>query len=267
MNYLVRHLLVGWLYVVQAVKMRLEYRADFFVECLAALLQQATGLIVLQVLFQNVPALQEWKREEVFFIYGFMLLPRALFDAFAMSFYMFSDKYIVQGEMDRLLMRPLSSLFQMMLEGISFDFIADLTLGIAVLAYASSALGMEWTLSAGLLLALMALGSWAVLTGVFLTMTALSFWSQDRVGLMPPVYNLLSFSQYPLNIFHKTVIFVLTFLIPFGFVAYYPSTLFLRAEAQGPGLAWYTPLAGLLCLAVGGLTWRAGLRRYAGAGS
>lgn len=267
MNYVSKHLVIGWLYFVQAMKMRLEYRADFAIECLAALLQQATGLLMLQVLFKNVPLLQHWSREEVFFIYGFMLLPRALFDAFAMSFYMFSDKYLVQGEMDRLLLRPLSSLFQMMMEGISFDFLADLTLGIAVITYASSKLGMEWTLGTGLLLMVLVIGSWGVLTGVFLFMTALSFWSQDRVGLIPPVYNLLNFAQYPLNIFHKIVVFVLTFMIPFGFVAYYPSTMFLKQTAAEPGLAWFTPLAGLICLAVGAFTWRLGLRKYAGAGS
>lgn len=267
MKYLLRHLRIGQLYFAQALKMRLEYRADFAVECMAALLQQMTGVLMLQVLFENTPGLRAWSREEVFFIYGFSLLPRALFDACAMSFYTFSDKYIVQGEMDRLLLRPLSCLFQMMLEGISFDFLADLLLGAAVLAYASSKLGLEWTFSSGIILALLVLGAWAVLTGVFLAMTALSFWSQERVGLLPPIYNLMSFSQYPLNIFPKAISLLLTFVIPFGFLAYYPSTRFLKEGATEPGFAWLTPVAGLLCLGVGGLVWRAGLRKYAGAGS
>lgn len=265
MKNVLKHARIGWLYLLQAVKMRMEYRADFAVECLAALLQQASGLLVLQLLFKNIHLLRDWKREEVFFIYGFMLLPRALFDAFAMSFYMFSDRYIVQGEMDRLLLRPLSTLFQMMMEGISFDFIADLTLGAAVLAYASSRLGLEWNLSAVLLLALMVLGAWGVLTGIFLTLTALAFWSQERVGLIPPVYNLLGFAQYPLNIFGPVVKFVLTFVIPFGFVAYYPATAFLTVHP--PPEAYFTPVAGAVCLGVAGLVWRAGLRRYSGAGS
>ena len=267
MTYLFKHLHVGWLYVIQAVKMRLEYRADFMIECLAALLQQASGLLMLQVLFENIPMLQNWSREEVFFIYGFMLIPRAFFDAFAMSLYGFSDRYIVQGEMDRLLLRPLSSLFQMLMEGFSFDFIADLTLGIAVISYAWAKLGLEWGFTTRLLLALMVFGAWGVLTGVFLFMTPLSFWSQDRVGFIPPVYNLLNFAQYPLNIFHRVIVFVMTYVIPFGFVAYYPSTLFLRDSGDVPCLAYFTPLAGLLCLAIGGGMWRLGLRKYAGAGS
>ncbi|MCZ7645651.1 MAG: ABC-2 family transporter protein [Planctomycetota bacterium] len=243
MGYLRRHLRVGWLYLVQAVKTRLEYRADFLMECLAALLQQAAGLLVLAFLFEKIEILQDWRREEVFFIYGFGLLPRALFDAFAMNFYMFSDRYLVQGEMDRLLLRPLSSLFQMLMEGISFDFLADLTLGIAVVTYASSKLGLVWTWESGLALGALVLGAWGVLMGVFLSLTALSFWSQERVGLIPPVYNLLNFAQYPLTIFNKLVSVLLTFVIPFGFVAYYPSTAFLK-DGLFSELAWYTPAGG-----------------------
>src|SRR5471030_162552 len=123
--------------------MRLEYRTDFLVECLAALMQQVAGLATLEILFGTFHSLKDWNKQEVFFIYGFSLIPMALFDAFAMNFYMFSDKYIVQGELDRLLLRPLSSLFQLFLEGISFDFLADLTLGITVLAYAWKAVGPE----------------------------------------------------------------------------------------------------------------------------
>src|SRR5690242_12337576 len=118
------NLKIAGYYFLQALKMRMEYRSDFFVECLASLLQQASGLLVVTFLFNSFHAMKDWTREEVFFIYGFSLIPMALFDAFAMNFYMFSDKYIVQGELDRLLLRPLPSLFQLFLEGISFDFLA-----------------------------------------------------------------------------------------------------------------------------------------------
>src|SRR5437762_2226275 len=93
---------VGWRYFLLALKARMEYRADFFLEVFAALLQQVAGLAVLMMLFQNFSALGKWSREEVFFIYGFSLIPAGLFDIFSMSLYMFSDKYIVQGELDRL---------------------------------------------------------------------------------------------------------------------------------------------------------------------
>src|SRR5690242_6084816 len=102
------HLRIALLYCAQALKMSMEYRLDFFVECLSALAMQATKVLMVQFMFERFHAMREWNRYEVFFIYGFSLIPMSLFTAFAMNFYQFSDKYLVGGEMDRLLMRPLS---------------------------------------------------------------------------------------------------------------------------------------------------------------
>ena len=67
------------------------------------------------------------------------------------------------------------------------------------------------------------LGGWGVLTGVFLTLTSLSFWSEDRMSILPPVYNLFNFARYPLDIYRPFIRILLTWVIPFGFVAFYPS--------------------------------------------
>jgi ABC-2 type transport system permease protein len=272
MNRLLLHLHVARLYIGQALKSRMEYRADFFVECLAAALQQSSGLLALLFLFNNFHALSDteqhiWSRDEVLFIYGFSLVPMAFFDAFAMSFYMFSDKYIVQGELDRLLLRPLSSLFQLFMEGISFDFIADLTLGFGLLGYAWHRVGPAIDVLVLLEFLAMVFGAWGVLTGVFLAMTSISFWSQDRLSFLPPVYNLLNFARYPLNIYRPAIRVLLTFIVPFGFVAFYPSTAFLKSGENFRHYALAVPFAGVFMLALGALTWRAGIRRYSGAGS
>ena len=272
MNRLLLHLRIARLYIGQALKSRMEYRADFFVECLAAALQQSSGLLVMLFLFKNFHALSDskgriWSEHEVLFIYGFSLIPMAFFDAFAMSFYMFSDKYIVQGELDRLLLRPLSSLFQLFMEGISFDFIADLTLGFALLGYAWHHVGPEIDVMVLLQFLAMVFGAWGVVTGVFLSMTAISFWSQDRLSFLPPVYNLLNFARYPLSIYRPAIRLLLTFVIPFGFVAFYPASAFLKSGEAFRHFSVWVPVAGLGMLGVGGLVWNLGIRRYSGAGS
>ena len=171
------HIRIAFLYCAQALKMSMEYRLDFLVECLSSLAMQATKVLTVQFMFQHFHAMREWNQHEVFFIYGFSLLPMALFSAFAMNFYQFSDKYLVGGEMDRLLMRPLSSLFQLIMEGIAFDFLADVVLAIAIIAYAWPHLGLEFTPLFVLKMALFVSGAWCVLTGVFLSLISISFWS------------------------------------------------------------------------------------------
>lgn len=267
MQRLRHHAVIGYHYVLQALKMRLEYRFDFIVECVAALLQQAAGLLMLEFLFQKFSSMKGWTREDVFFIYGFSLIPMALFEAFAMSFYMFSDKYIVGGELDRVLLRPLSSLFQLLMEGFDFEFIANLTLGLAILTYAWHHVGPPVTVGLLLQLALGVFGAFGVLFGVFLSLTALSFWSQDRTTFVPPIYNLLNFARYPLDIYKPFIRILLTYVVPFGFVAFYPSATFLAKGEAFRDFSVAVPLVGILMTGIGCYLWRLGVRHYSGAGS
>jgi ABC-2 type transport system permease protein len=180
---------------------------------------------------------------------------------------MFSDKYIVGGELDRVLLRPLSSLFQLLMEGFSFEFIADLALGFAVLIYAWHYVGPPLTLSLALQFVLCVAGGFGVLFGVFLSLTALSFWSQDRLTFVPPIYNLLNFARYPLDIYKPFVRILLTWVVPFGFVAFYPSAAFLEKGAAFRDYSLAVPLVGILMTALGCYLWRLGIRHYSGAGS
>lgn len=261
------HLRIAFLYCAQALKMSMEYRLDFFVECLSSLAMQATKVLTVQLMFEHFHAMREWNRYEVFFIYGFSLLPMALFSAFAMNFYQFSDKYLVGGEMDRLLMRPLSSLFQLVMEGIAFDFIADLLLGVLVVAYAWPHIGLTLTPLLVLKLVAFVLGAWCVLTGIFLSLISISFWSQDRLSFLPPVYNLMNFAQFPISIFRPFVQILLTWVIPFGFAAFYPASGFLARGESFSSYSIASPFVGLAALGIGALVWRAGIRHYSGAGN
>lgn len=263
---LILHLRLARLYIAQMVKTRLHYRGDFLIECLASLLSQASGLAVVGIIFANVPALRGWTRSEVFFIYGFALMAQALFESVADGFYWFSDKYVIQGEFDRILLRPLNPLFQVLLENFNLEFLPDFILGAAILATASASLGLGIGLGWILLLSLMLLGATLVLTGIFLALASVSFWAEDRVGILPPVYNLMAFGRYPISIYQKALRILLSWVLPFGFVAFYPATGFLgREEFRIHFLG--TPLAGILVAAIGYRLWRAGVRRYQSTGS
>ncbi|MBI4604944.1 MAG: ABC-2 family transporter protein [Planctomycetes bacterium] len=261
-----RHLRLAGLYAVQMAKTRLEYRGDLVVECAASLLSQACGLAVVGIIFESVPLLRGWSRPEVFFIYGFALTAQALFEAVADGFYWFADKYVIRGELDRILLRPANPLFQVLLENLSFEFLADLALGLSILGLASAALERSPGPGDWALLLVMVPSAVLVLSGLFLALASVSFWAEDKVGVLPPVYNLMAFGRYPLTIYHPALRALLSWVLPYGFVAFYPSTGFLgRAELSA--YFWGTPAAGLVTFAVGYQVFRAGLRRYRSTGS
>ena len=107
-------------YASQYLKTRFTYRVDTVIEILSDLLNQAVNLIFILVVFGHTSFLSGWNREEIIFIYGFFLVPFALFSAF-FNIWDFNERYIVKGEMDRVLTRPIHSLFQIIMERMELE--------------------------------------------------------------------------------------------------------------------------------------------------
>ena len=253
-------------YFVQFLKMRLAYRMDFFIDTLAVGFSLLIQLAVLSVLFGKVSALDGWSYPQVLFIYGFSLVPLGLFNLVSVNLYGFADEYLIGGRFDRVLLRPVGSLAQVIFESFNVSGLNEILLGLAVMIHAGMKLGADFGVTDGLALLVLAPGAALVYLGVFLGITAVSFWFEDKMGLAPPVYNLIRFSRYPLTIYSLPVRIFLTFVLPFAWVAFYPAAWFVG----GPGLAkvaMATPLVGVVVFGGAALLWRRGVRNYVSTGS
>jgi len=253
-------------YFLQFLKMRLAYRVDFFIDLVANLFSIGVQLSVLTVLFSKVTALAGWSFEQVLFIYGFSLLPLGLFNLVSINLYRFAERYIAEGNLDRVLLRPVNPLAQVLFESFNVSGLNEILLGCGVMIYAADRLQLAWT--AWDLLGLMLLVPTAALVyiGVFLGLTAVSFWAEDRMGLAPPIYNVIRFSRYPITIFSRWVQILLTFVLPFAWVAFYPAAWFV-GSGQFHRFAFFTPVVGIATFGLAYGIWRRGIGRYASTGS
>lgn len=253
-------------YFMQFVKARLAYRVDFLVDTMAVSFALAVQLAVLGVLFSKVESLKGWSYHQVLFIYGFSLVPLGIFNLTSVNLYRFSDRFIIQGHFDRVLMRPVSTLGQVLFEQFNVSGLNEIVIGTAVMVY--SGLKMDYQPDLWDVFAVLVLGPSAslVYTGVFLTLTAVSFWHEDRMGIAPPVYNMIRFARYPITIFGTAVRFFLTFILPFAWVAFYPATWFLGSP-EFSRLALLTPVVGGAVMGGSVLVWQAGVKNYSSTGS
>jgi len=260
------HLRLLALYFAQYAKARLAYRADFFTAVFATFAGTAASLSVVFILFSRFPHLQGWSFPEIVFLYGFSLLPYGLFNILAINLYEFSDKYLTEGRFDRVLLRPVNPLFQVLFETFRIEFFQEVLTGIVAVSWAASRLPYRVS---GLDFALLAV--WAVFgallyLSVFAILTATGFWIEDRVGLAPPVFNLMAFGRYPITIYDVKVRVLLSTVIPFAFATFYPTA---RALHRGEFLAyfWASPFVAVAVAVVAVMTWNAGIKRYGSTGS
>jgi ABC-2 type transport system permease protein len=261
-----RHVLLLCDYFAQYAKARVSYRGDFFVSLATSFAATLFSLAFVIVLFEKVPRLADWRFEEVLFLYGFSLIPYGLFNIISLNLYDFGNTYIIEGKFDRVLLRPVSSMFQILFEAFRIESLQEVATGAFCIVVASHRLHVAWTLPKVGLFAFFGVCAGLIYLSVFLILTTVSFWWEDRIGVHPPVWNVIAFGRYPLSIYSGVVQFFLCWIIPFGLASYYPSVRLL-GRSTTPQYAPFVPVVAAAFFCAAALLWSSGTRHYSSTGS
>lgn len=266
MRGLARHLRLLALYFSQYAKARLEYRADFLSAIAASFLGTAASFGFLLIVFSRLPALHGWSFAEMVFLYGFSLVPMGVFNVLSWNIWQFPDRYLIEGRFDRVLLRPVSPIFQVLFESFRLESLESTATGLFAVVWASRRLGISFGPLDIVLFLVWAVCGAAIYLAIFIGLTATSFWIEDRIGISPPVFNLMQFGRYPITIYDSWVRFALSFVIPFAFASFYPTARFL-ARQEFMREFWAVPLVAALSFALALSVWRTGVARYHSTGS
>jgi len=253
-------------YFTQYAKVQLGYRGDFIVSLITSFAATIFGLAFVIVLFRKAPQLAGWTLPEEIFLYGFSLIPYGVFNILAGNLYNFGNDYIIEGKFDRILLRPISSLFQILFETFRIEAVQGIATGLFCMWWGARQLHVAWTIEKLALLIFFGICASIIYLSIFLILTTASFWFEDRVGIHPPVWNVIAFGRYPLSIYSGAVQFVLCWIVPFGLASFYPSVRLL-GRAVAPEYAPFVPVVAAAFLALAISLWNFGTRHYSSTGS
>ena len=250
----------------QMLKVRLAYKGDFLADLVATGLGGVASLAFVVLLFLRIPDLGGWLRDEILLIYGMSMVSYGIYGTVSWNLYEFGDRFVIQGRFDRVLLRPAGTYLQVLFDTFRLPALSESMIGLGVCVFALRRLGIELS-TADVLFGLLSIVSGAVIfIGVFSILASLSFRFQDRIGISPPVFNLISFSRYPQTIFPYSLRFLLRWIIPFGFVSFYPATGLLERSPYR-GLTVLAPVVALVLVLIASAMWRTGVKRYESTGS
>jgi ABC-2 type transport system permease protein len=261
-----RHLSILIHYFSQYLKSRLDYKGDVLIAVFTSFSATLASFGFLYILFHRVSSLQGWKFEELIFIYGFSLTCLGFFNVLSLNLYEFGERYIMEGRFDQVLLRPLHSLFQVLFEAFRLESFQEVFTGLVVVGYACWKLQLHPSSFRILMFPMMVACGVAIYLSVFIILTSVSFWFEDRIGIIPPVYSMIPFGRYPTTIYNTFLQFLLSWIIPFAFASFYPTTLFLDRQAFQP----YFYLVPLIAVIFGMLAlwvWDQGVENYQSTGS
>ncbi len=264
---MIHHLELIGHFIRASVQQELAYRSNFLISLLHSLLNFATGLLGLAVLFGQVESVRGWDYASTLAVLGVYLTVGALRDLFvspSLDSLVGLAGDIWKGTLDFTLLRPVNPQFMASFRQWRLFALFDLLLGLGVLGAALARLHVTMTPDRLIGFLLLLFAGMIVLYAVLLLFTALTFWNPGF--LFTWVFNgIFQMARYPVGLYPGWLRLVLTWIIPVGLVTTIP------VEALSGSVPPLTVL-GSLALAVGlfvsaSVLFRTGLRRYAGASS
>jgi ABC-2 type transport system permease protein len=260
-----RYLSLYWAFLIQQFKSYAEYRANFFIGASSTIMLQASNILTVWVVMQQIPSFNGWNFYELLLIYGLVTSAKSINHMFADNLWTVGRVYIRSGQFDRFLVRPLDPLFHLIADRFCYDGVGNFLVGVILLATAMVGLDVAWTPSSILYLMMAVLSGGAIFIALNLITCVSAFWIMDSVPVTRAVFDNHLFAQYPLTIYPRAISVMLTWLIPYGFASFYPASHLLGRDVGA--LAWAGPLVAAVLLLIGYRVWLFGLRHYTSTGS
>ena len=242
-----------------------QYKKDAFIGIISNLLTQVASIVFLWVIFDNIKVFAGWTYYEELLIYGVFSICRGLNNIFFDNLWVVGKEYIRKGTFDMLIVRPANVLFLIIKEKIQLDGVGTLILGVAITCKAINSLKINLTFIMIMYFLLVFILGTLIIAGINLIFTVSSFWVVKSNNIIWIVFSLADFAQYPIEIFGKFLGSVFTFIIPYGFVSYYPVAI-LQGKYSYIYLL-YEIMAVLVIWIVGLCLWKVGIKKYESSGN
>ena len=251
------------------IRAQLQYRLSFGLNLAGAALISFLDFAAILVIFGQIDTLAGWSVAEVALLYGVSSVAFGLTDM-VIGHIDLLPNMIREGEFDVLLMRPLGSLFQVVSSDFALRRLGKALQGGAVLGVALVAVDVDWTPGRAAMFAAMIVSGALIFAGVWIVFATVAFWLVDSME----VANAFSYggnflAQYPVNLFGAWLRRFVVFVVPLGFVSYFPS-LYVLGKEDPLGLPrafqFGSPLVAVVSVVVASLAWRFAVRHYRSAG-
>lgn len=243
---------------------QLQYRASFILSFISQFIVFFGYYFTILCLFDNFSNIKGFTLYEVLLTFSIIQFGFAFCETFFRGMDVF-DELIISGNFDKLLLRPRNIMFQVFTEEMSLVRIARLLQALIILIIALVKINIDWDIYKIITVIFMLMSSILIFLGIFIL--AASYCFVTVKGL--EVRNVFTdggkhMAQYPIGIFKKGFKFIFTFIIPYGFVNYYP-LLYILGKNNNK-LFMFSPLITVLYLIPCIIVFYKGIKKYSSTG-
>jgi ABC-2 type transport system permease protein len=233
-------------------KARLMYPAAYYSFLAAKVVGYVSEYAVIFLLLNRFKQIAGWSLPEVLLLHSINVISYTVAASFVFHVARNIEQYVVSGELDTVLLKPVHPLIWLSGFFYSPTYISQTLLGLGVLYVAGTQLALQWSAAAVLRLAAVVLGASFLQAALFLIASSVTFWTVRGRSIADALLSFRDLVSFPV-----------------GFINYYPAGLLLNRpefSAVTP-LVVGSPLVGVGLFAGALWVWDRALRAYSGSGS
>jgi ABC-2 type transport system permease protein len=249
---------------------QMAYRTSFWMQITSNFIVNFAEVLAVFAMFYRFDNMGGWSLAEVAFLHGVSMMTFSVADTLVVGLNSVPSQ-IRQGEFDRVLIRPMSAWLQSIVSEVSLRHFGQFAQGALIFGYALSQLSIHWSLSKLLMLPMMVVPGVALFSALFTVEAILSFWTVNGVEAVNAfTYGGSTLARYPMHLYNQGMRFLFMWIIPVGFVCYYPSLFVLEKDDPLGAPDWFMfvgpGIIGLFCLLIT-WGWSVAIRHYRSTGS
>ncbi|WP_261301717.1 ABC transporter permease [Paenibacillus andongensis] len=249
----------------------LQYKKAFTLGLMAQLASYGAEFFLLWIIINKFNEINGWGSYEVLLLYAFNLCSYALASFFLASPSSRLSMMIKDGTFDEVLTKPLNNFLYLVCREFNSGYISHLLLSIVAMVIALSNLNISMSLI-HILFFIIVILSGALIQGAALLLTAIpSFWVVENSSLKDVLFfQMKNFIRYPISIYPTFIQILLTFVLPYAFINFYPAQFFLNKNdflLFHPLFQFMAPVVGIVLSVIAYALWLVGINNYKSTGS
>ncbi len=252
-------------YLKLHLKSLFEYKSSLILSIISQILVFFSFTFVITSMFNKFSNIKGFTLYEVLFTFSIINFGYAINEVFARGLDQFDD-LIITGDFDRLLLRPVNILTQVIGFKIQYVKVVRIIYSLIIMINSLYNLHITWNIYRVLTLIFMLISSISIYFSIFLLTASYCFITVQGLEIR----NVLTdggknIAQYPMGIFPKSILKFFTFIIPYSLVNYYPLLFFLGKSSKLTYM--FLPLVVLLYIIPSVILFNRGARKYLSTGS
>ncbi len=240
---------------------RIAYRLDFFASIIAFFLYQLIGPIFVGVVYYSGGKFEGWTIYELLLLQGVATIIQGFSFLVVFSLLWTTRRYMREGTLDLLLIRPINTLWLMVMNAFDEEDVAQVAGGLAIFFFA--VYHLDKIEGSWILFALLFILGFLFFFSFALLCSAATMKFIETMRLWEFIDMMIVLAHYPRNAYSKSVGLLFSTIIPLLIAGHYPASVLMGRTLDGIQITIVSTI-GLFAFSL--FIWHKTLKSYTSAG-